>query len=281
MDQDLVAKISQTYADHPLTAARLLQRVEQRRGNLAGITEIDFAEDSESFLTDQNHLGGLKSVRELAAELNVRPGTTVLDIGAGLGGPARLLAHEYGCRCHGVELTRVRYEDALRLTQLVSLGHLVSFTHGDFLEVTLPQERYDVVLGLGSFNHFPDLAMLLRRCRKVLQGDGQLSIGEAYLHREPADGWERESLEALFDCWNGRSRTQATWLETLSETGFTVDDWRDATECLSTDLAKLLDAQAAGRMGSVSKLEIRAWQLAQQLSERKLLGYFRLRARMA
>ena len=62
----------------------------------------------------------------------------MLDIATGLGGTPRLLAEEFGCRCHGVELTTGRFADAVRLTRLVGLDRRVTFSHGDFMEVDVP-----------------------------------------------------------------------------------------------------------------------------------------------
>src|SRR5690348_5281921 len=54
---------------------------------------------------DQFHTRGLAATRELAELAGITAGTSVLDVGSGLGGPARVLAAEFGCRVTGVDLS--------------------------------------------------------------------------------------------------------------------------------------------------------------------------------
>ncbi len=118
------ARLEQVYSEHPVTAAAVLDRVRRERGSLVGLTARDLAESIQGGVTDQNHAGGAAGVRALAAAAGLRRGWSVLDIGTGLGGTPRLLAEEFGCRCHAVELTSCRFRDAVRLTQTVGLQEL-------------------------------------------------------------------------------------------------------------------------------------------------------------
>ena len=122
MDADRLAKLTQVYAEHPLTGARILERLRRQKGALENVTELELAIDHETRLTDQNHMGGLETVQAIAHAVGLRGSERVLDVGTGLGGTPRLLASLYGCRCHGVELTEGRFHDAVELTRLVGLG---------------------------------------------------------------------------------------------------------------------------------------------------------------
>ena len=51
---------------------------------------------------DQFHVRGLAATKELAEGLSLEPGSTVIDVGCGLGGPARYLAATHGCRVTGI-----------------------------------------------------------------------------------------------------------------------------------------------------------------------------------
>ena len=55
---------------------------------------------------DQFHVRGLAATKELAEGLSLEPGSTAIDVGCGLGGPARYLAATHGCRVTGIDLSR-------------------------------------------------------------------------------------------------------------------------------------------------------------------------------
>lgn len=72
---------------------------------------------------DQFHVGGPGATRELAEAAGLRD-AAVLDLGCGIGGPARMLAQEYGCSVTGVDLTEANCATARKLSDWVGLhGH--------------------------------------------------------------------------------------------------------------------------------------------------------------
>ena len=64
---------------------------------------------------------------ELAQSLNLNANSRVLDIGSGLGGPARTLVETYGCHVTGIDLTQAFCDAAAALSDWVGLGGHVSF----------------------------------------------------------------------------------------------------------------------------------------------------------
>ena len=56
---------------------------------------------------DQVHIRGLEASREIGALAGLEPGMRVLDLGSGLGGPARTMAAEFGCEVVGVEIVKI------------------------------------------------------------------------------------------------------------------------------------------------------------------------------
>src|SRR5438270_13902563 len=94
--------ISQTvyfYNRHPISCEIILAKLRASRGNLDGLTP------EELFPHDQDHYGGLAANDALAERARIGKGTRVADFCAGLGGPARYLAHRYGADVTGIELT--------------------------------------------------------------------------------------------------------------------------------------------------------------------------------
>src|SRR6202045_5256256 len=88
------------------------------------LTAVDLA------AVDEFHVGGLEATQELAKHMELRAGLRLLDVGSGLGGPARYFAAEHGCRVTGIDLTEEFGRVAGRLTKRTKLGGLVEFGQG-------------------------------------------------------------------------------------------------------------------------------------------------------
>ena len=69
----------------------------------------------------------------------------VLDVGCGIGGPARYLAHTYGCRVDGIDLTPELVETGRVLTERCKLADRVVLQVGNALELPYPDQTFDVV----------------------------------------------------------------------------------------------------------------------------------------
>src|SRR5579871_5613881 len=76
---------------------------------------------------DQFHTRGLAATAELARLAGVAAGDAVLDVGSGIGGPARFLAAAHGCRVTGVDLSEPFVDAARYLAERTGQGGQVSF----------------------------------------------------------------------------------------------------------------------------------------------------------
>jgi SAM-dependent methyltransferase len=271
------ARLEQVYAAHPIDAEAVLERVRRERGTLAGLTVRHLAESTAGGPTDQNHAGGAAAVRALAAAAGVQPGWTVLDIGAGLGGTLRLLAEEFGCRGHGVELTSRRFEDAIRLTRLVGLDGRVTFSHGDFMTLDVPGGPFHLTVAQGALMHFDDPAAVLRRIAALLLPGGRLAIEDGVIVTPPTTGTDSAALSELLHHWNGTFQLRDDWPNLLRSAGFLLDRMDDMSVVAVDEYEGFLNAAAAGRlMTGVTVDEHRAWQLALHLLQAGHLGLVRL-----
>jgi cyclopropane fatty-acyl-phospholipid synthase-like methyltransferase len=270
------ARLEQVYAEHPVNADAVLERVRRSRGTLDGVCERDLAEAPDGGVTDQNHAGGAEADRALAAAVGLTPGCTVLDVATGLGGTPRLLADEFGCRCHGVELTTSRFNDAVRLTRLVGLQSQVTFTHGDFMDVHIPGAPFDVVVCQGAVMHFPAVDSFLRRTAQHLRAGGRLAIEDAVIVTMPSTSEAEEALERLMHCWNGRFERRDAWSGLLADAGFRCDRMDDLTPVAVQDLETALAAARTHRIERVSADERLGWELGLQLLEAGILQSVRI-----
>ena len=86
---------------------------------------------------DEFHLGGAVATAALAADLALGPDDRVLDIGSGIGGPARRLAATTGCHVVGVDLTESFVTTATALSRLTGLDDRTEFVVGDATQLDL------------------------------------------------------------------------------------------------------------------------------------------------
>jgi SAM-dependent methyltransferase len=91
---------------------------------------------------DQYHVGGSESVERLLLSLTPSPSDVVLDIGSGLGGPARQVALSSGCRVTGVDITEAYVKVAAQLTERSGLSDRVRFVHCDIADL-VPERLFD------------------------------------------------------------------------------------------------------------------------------------------
>jgi SAM-dependent methyltransferase len=271
-----ISELAQTYEEHPLRKSTILARVQRQRGRLSGITELDLAVDEDTEITDQNHIGGLEFVRELAHKAGVKSDSLVLDAGCGLGGASRTLAYLHGCRVLGVELTEQRCRDAVDLTKLVGLENLVSFTHADFLSAALPLKQFDIVLAQSSFVHFADKQELLARCASLLIETGRLAMEEVCLIRSAATEDERLQLDDLEDIWRSHVSSLSEWLSCLRSARFSVVVNEDLTGAFRDYYSKLLGIFERLPAGSFPDNEVKAWHDALSLAHAGVIGYIRI-----
>jgi protein-L-isoaspartate O-methyltransferase len=275
MRQFTNSEILEVYQGHPLSAETIIARLRKQRGTLKGITELDLAEDDTTGITDQNHIGGLDSVKQLASASGITAESRVLDVGAGLGGSSRVLAYLFGCRVHGIELSEQRCEDARQLTQLVGLEDLVYVEYGDFLTIEPPSQEFDVVWGQSAWVHIEDKEKLVARGVSALADGGRLAFEDSYLKRAPRKSEEQEALDALSYYWRAHIVSEEYWTNLIEQEFLTVQTAQDLTEQLVESCVHPLRLHESGKV-VFPEVEVQGWSLGKRLAETGLLGYMRM-----
>jgi sarcosine/dimethylglycine N-methyltransferase len=125
---------------------------------------------------DHFHTGGQLATERMAELLSPSADDVVLDAGAGLGGPARLLAHRYGCRVIGIDLTEQFVDVGRLLNQRTGLDHLVDLRIGDITRTGLDDAAVDHVLTQHVAMNIADRAGLYREIRRVLKPGGRFAL---------------------------------------------------------------------------------------------------------
>lgn len=175
---------------------------------------------------DQFHTRGRPATLDLARHAGIASGMRVLDVGGGLGGPARTLATEYGCPVEVLDLTEEFCRAGEALTTLTGLSALVTFRRGDALNMPYPDETFDIAWTQHSSINVPDKRRLYREIQRVLRPGGRLALHEIMAGgtspiRFPVP-WAREpSLSHL--------QPPQTVRSLISASGFRELSWIDET----------------------------------------------------
>lgn len=125
---------------------------------------------------EEFHTLGRQATVDLAKAAKLRPGERVLDVGAGLGGPARVLARDFGCRVTALDLTLAYCETAEVLNRLTGLDALVEVKHGNALELPFADESFDVVWTQHASMNIADKARLYAEVTRVLRAGGRFAM---------------------------------------------------------------------------------------------------------
>jgi len=139
---------------------------------------------------DQYHYHGTAAVDAAVASLGIGPETRVLEVGAGIGGPARYLAAATGCRVTALEIQPDLDEVGAGLTARCGLQDRVAHVCGDVLDGPLDGGGFDVLISYLVFLHIPDRARLFATCRAALRPGGRIFTEDFTKRREPtAEDW--------------------------------------------------------------------------------------------
>ncbi len=92
---------------------------------------------------DHFHARGLPATVELADRLPIKPGQYIVDIGCGLGGPARYIAKRFQCKVSGLDITGPFVEAANKLTALLRMEDQVTIEHGDGQRLPYADASFD------------------------------------------------------------------------------------------------------------------------------------------
>ena len=121
----------------------------------------------------------------LGKRVRLGPESRVLDVASGRGGPALLLAREFGCSVRGIEIAPAFHAVAVERAAAAGLSELVSFELGDGAAATLEPESYDVAMCLGASFVWGGLAGTLDALEPVVRPGGHVVVGEPYWRRLP------------------------------------------------------------------------------------------------
>jgi len=153
----------------------------------------NFIEAKHDFVREMVRWGGLEGLPK---------GTTVLDVGCGIGGSSRILAREYGFSVTGITISPAQVRRAQELTPP---DVDAKFQVDDAMALSFPDGSFDVVWSIEAGPHMPDKAVFAQELLRVLKPGGILVVADWNQRDDrqvPLQGWEKPVMRQLLDQWS-------------------------------------------------------------------------------
>jgi ubiquinone/menaquinone biosynthesis C-methylase UbiE len=163
-------RVASHYSENLKLADVIAKNLQAAGKDLGELTPADLA------TVDEFHIRGRKATLELAAQMNLTADSHVLDIGSGLGGPARTLAEAYGCRVTGIDLTQAFCDAATAMSDWVGLGKLVSFKQGDATSLPFPDRQFDAAMTIHVAMNIAAKDKMYAEARRILKPGGTFAV---------------------------------------------------------------------------------------------------------
>ena len=135
--------------------------------------------DLSSF--DEFHIGGSEGTLMLAEKLTMNASSSVLDIGCGIGGPARFLSSEFGCKVSGIDLTADFVTTGNSLTDQVGLSDKVKLIEASALNIPFADNSFDVSYMIHVGMNIADKDVLFSEAFRVTKPGGVFGIYDVML----------------------------------------------------------------------------------------------------
>jgi ubiquinone/menaquinone biosynthesis C-methylase UbiE len=217
----MVDKVAAHYAHGTDIVSAIAESLRKAGKDVSKLTTADLA------TVDEFHIRGRQATLELARSLNLNPQSHVLDIGSGLGGPARTLVETCGCRVTGVDLTRAFCDAAAALSDWVGLSERVSFRQGDATSLPFADGAFDAAMTVHVAMNIARKDQVYAEAKRVLKTGAPFAVYDV-LQGEGGDvlypvPWAREpSISHL--------ATPDEMQALLTDAGLRILDVQDSTE---------------------------------------------------
>lgn len=216
-----------------IKSMKLYNRIERIYNELAelGIGATDPLEVAQLSRFDQLHYHGTDALDVAAKLIGAKQGQYWIEIGSGIGGPARYLADQHKVNMIAVELQEDQHELAAALTGRCGLSDQVRHYCGDFLDTDWEMGSYEAVVSWLALYHIPQRERLLDKCRALLRPGGKF-YAEDLCALEEIDAAQWRDLER--DLYAVTLPEIKTYRRDLEDAGFIIQHVTD----MSTDWAE-------------------------------------------
>lgn len=200
---------------------------------------VGLYESDDESIADASH----RTVRRLAERLGpLSPDTRVLDIGAGYGGAVRHLAREFGCQATALNLSEVENERNRELNREQGLDDRIDVVDGNFEELPLDDDSFDVVWSQDAFLHSGRRKQVLAEAARVMKPGAQLVFTDPMQSDDCPEG----SLQPILDRLHLTSlASPAFYRSAAKDVGLEEVGFEDLTHQLVNHYSRVLAATEA------------------------------------
>ncbi|MFT7594557.1 MAG: ubiquinone/menaquinone biosynthesis C-methylase UbiE [Paracoccaceae bacterium] len=175
---------------------------------------------------DEFHIGGRQATVPFLQKLGVGPGDKVLDLGCGLGGPARFAAHSTGAQVTGIDLTEEFVTTGQALTDMAGLTGQVGLVQGSILDLPFPPGGFDAAYMIHVGMNIADKAGIATQVARALKPGGVFGI---YDVMRVSEGDLRFPVPWASGPSHSALATPATYRAALEQAGFVLESQTDLT----------------------------------------------------
>lgn len=176
---------------------------------------------------DEFHIRGDAATRELIDLAGFTPDMHILDVGCGIGGSTRRLAHETGCRVTGIDLSEEYIDVSRRLTELLGMQDRVDFLACSALDLPFDDHSFDGVWSLQMNMNVEDKAAWMVETHRVLKPGGRAVFyevcGSRFTPPRFPVPWAQDSSMSFLV-------PPGAFRDIVVSAGFDIETWEDKTE---------------------------------------------------
>ena len=121
---------------------------------------------------DQLHYCGTDAVDFAIINTKINSSKSILEIGSGIGGPARYIGYKTRASVTALELQEDQHKIAVDLTNKCKLLKFVNHIRGDILNYNWKNKKFNVVVSWLALYHIKDHSKLLKNCYKLIKENG-------------------------------------------------------------------------------------------------------------
>jgi len=205
---------------------------EENDMNIGKILSTMYSKDGNSYaikvLTDVREKGeaGANMSYDVPAAIKrmslfFEKGSMLLDVGSGVGGPARKLIKKIKCVVTAVEFIEELHSAGMQLSKASDVGDQIKHINGDFMKLDLGSKSFDGLYSILCILHMPDKVKVFQKCNRVLKVGGKLFLDDFMDNPDLLTDIEVEKLKTIVSCDGRKLPSAKGYVELLEKCGFT------------------------------------------------------------